>query len=189
MAPLLLLWHVYISLLSLHLAGPASLPCFEFSLKLISSSFSFTEERLARLLVNAHPLSRRRLQLTIVGFHHRHECTASLVMACQRIFFTPLSYCLSFVPSFMPSFSPPSRLIFTCSGYGLLYCQTHFLHYVPVHIYIHLNKVNVNTDQTFAVTFNPYQLQKQIVLSCVHLFPIVKSNSTFSFSLLLLLLS
>lgn len=39
---------------------------------------------------NAHPLSKRRLQLTIVGFHHRHECAASLLMACQRIFFTPV---------------------------------------------------------------------------------------------------
>lgn len=82
---------------------------FEFSLKLnSSSSFSFTEERLACSLVNAHPLSRRRLQLTIVGFHHRHECAASLVMACQRIFFTPLSLCLSS----MPSFSPPPCLFF-----------------------------------------------------------------------------
>lgn len=98
-----------------------------------SSSFSSTQERLARSLVSSHPLSRRRLQLTIVGFHHRHECAASLVMACQRIFFTPLSFCLSF----MASFSPPFRLIFTCSGYGLLYCQTHSLHCVPVHIYIH----------------------------------------------------
>lgn len=79
-ALLLLLWHVYISLLSLHLAGAASLLCFVFSLKL-NSSFSFPSERqLACYLVKARPLSRRRLQLTIVGFHHRHECAASLVV-------------------------------------------------------------------------------------------------------------
>lgn len=40
-APLLLPWLVYISLLSLHLAGPASLSCFEFSLKLEQQLFSF----------------------------------------------------------------------------------------------------------------------------------------------------
>lgn len=69
-----------------HLAGPASLSCFEFSLKLNSSYFPPTEERLASQRANAHLLSRRRLQLTIVGFHHAHECTASMVMACQSIF-------------------------------------------------------------------------------------------------------
>lgn len=50
-ALLLLLWHVYISLLSLHLAGPASLLCFEFSLKLNSSYSSFSTEKLAGMLV------------------------------------------------------------------------------------------------------------------------------------------
>lgn len=120
-----------------------SLSCFELSLKLNSSSFfPFTEERLARQFVNVHPLPRRRLQLTIVGFHHRHECAASLVMACQRIFFTPLPFCLSSTLSF----SPPSRLVATCSGYGLLCCQTYSLHSVPVHISVHLDKANVNTD-------------------------------------------
>ena len=162
-ALLLLLWHVYISLLSLHLAGPASLLCFEFSLKLNSSYLPPQRSWLARLHVNAHPLSRRRLQLTIVGFHHRHECTASPVMACQWIFFTPLSLCLSL----MPSFSPPSHLEFTWSGYGLLYCQTHSLHYVQMY------------TQT-----QPLELKWLsvviIILSCAYLF-----SSTFPQILLL----
>ncbi len=117
------------------------------------------------------------MHLTIVGFHHRHECAASPVMACQRIFFTPLSFCLSF----MPSFSPPSRLVFTCSGYGLLYRQTHSLHSVLhalVHIYIHLDETNVNTHRTFAIImFSAYQ----VILSCAYLFSSTFSNSTFSF--------
>lgn len=90
------------------------------------------------------------MQLTIVGFHHRHECAASVGMACQRIFFTPLSFCLSL----MPSFSPPSHLVFTWSGYGLLYCQTHSPHSV--------HEANVNTDRTFGIkiTFKAYKLPK-----------------------------
>lgn len=128
-----------------------------FSLKLNSSFYSFTEEWLACLLVNAHPLSRRRLQLTIVGFHHHRECTALLVMACQRIFFTPLSLCLSF----LPSSGPPLHIGVPCSGYGLLYCQTHSPHHVPGHIYFHLDEANVNSNRTFAIiTLGAYRLQK-----------------------------
>lgn len=128
--------------------------CFPWSWTAVV--FYPSERQLACYLVKARPLSRRRLQLTIVGFHHRHECAASLVMASQRICFTPLSFFLSF----LPSFSPPSRLVFTCSSYDLLYCQTHSLHYVQEPNYFDLDESNVNTDQTFAIiTLTGYQLQ------------------------------
>lgn len=57
------------------------------------------------LTMNAHPPSKRRLQLTIVGFHHHLQCSALVLMACQWIFLSPLSLCLSFMASFMPSSS------------------------------------------------------------------------------------
>lgn len=109
----------YLSYL-LHLAGTASLSCFEFFLKLNSSYFPSTEEGLACQGVNTHPLSRRRLQLTIVGFRHAHECTALLVMACQSIF-SP--HYLSAAPS-CPHLAPPS-LPHHYLKYSLLSCQTH----------------------------------------------------------------
>lgn len=67
----------------------------------------FSEAEQQPRIVNAHLQSSRRLQLTIVEFHHRLESNASLLIACRMICFSPhhlppvpfLAFCLTFFDS------------------------------------------------------------------------------------------
>lgn len=110
------------------------------------------------LAVNAHRLTRRRLQLTIVGFHHHCNCSASRWWPVRE--YSSLHYRF-FCFSFMPSFSHPSCLLWWLWPFVL---SDSFSPLSPtcasVCIYIHSDEANVNTGWTFGVkiTFSSYQL-------------------------------